>query len=809
MNRIKKGMISGIALVLAGSMALPAAAAQNAAYSRIATYELVPQSPRTVDTWEYEEPIRMEDLKKADPDVKVLEEDGAIYQISGTKLPLKAGDASEALKTAYQLTEMLGCPEDIKLVRGPELQMDENHIIYVFRQIFEDAEVPGSTIRLVTGPEGRVTTVFNSLFDILPESTGIRLADQMEAVNAVRSYLQENHPKAVVLPEYTAQTLLPQEVELTDNTDDILPDLLYWIVYSDNPGDSQFPYLAHYVSAEGDWMYCNEVKSPGDEASWSGYTAAYAFDSMEAAEWSGSVTGVDGDTEQITVPVMRDTNTGVYYLGDVQRRIAVGEYYDLAFDDKELKLLSSEDNTGWPEDDLLTYFNYIQVWDYYARMGWHGPDGNGTPSLLLRGLVMNDGVPMDNAAYFGPFHGWQLFCYDNSTYHFGEAMDVIAHEFTHCVTGTAQAGNLYWNDQGAINESLSDIMGNLCETELEQDPDTEWLLGENSTAALRSMLNPNDYQQPEYVWDIYYASPTLAPNDINDRGGVHYNSSILNRLAARLYLEDGMSLEEMKSFWMTVIFGMTPMTDLPQIADTLRWALTESGNEKYETVLEKDIQEAQLTRTEIPDQIEEGRQLVSLQLPDTPVMSDEFWFMEAVQLGDIGLLDLVSLVPTVLQFFDEDATEPDVEPEEMDFLNHGLLNTYNTWVSDESRTMYLMMEDKPTLYLMMNIDPENFEPRGMLVLIGNRWFDLMGMIADVGIESSSVDETMEALVNNLLESGMELGQDFLSSLLDKNDTSSTQAGGKVTVLPSAGLETAGLHDDMDLELNMDMDSYME
>ena len=45
----------------------------------------------------------------------------------------------------------------------------------------------------------------------------------------------------------------------------------------------------------------------------------------------------------------------------------------------------------------------------------------------------------------------------------GPWLDVIAHEFTHCVTETAMGANLYRDDYGAINEAMSDILGNLCE----------------------------------------------------------------------------------------------------------------------------------------------------------------------------------------------------------------------------------------------------------------------------------------------------------------------------------------------------------
>ena len=449
--------------------------------------------------------------------------------------------------------------------------------------------------------------------------------------------------------------------------------------------------------------------------------------------------------------------------------------------------VSSQENDGWEDDDLLTYANYIRVWDYYADMGWKGPDGNLTPSLLLRGFCTKEQEPLDNAAYMGHYRGWQIFGYDNSTYHFGEALDVMAHEFTHCITETAQGANLYMNDSGAINESLSDIMGNLCQIELEGTSDPEWLVGETTIMPIRSMLNPHDYGQPEYIWDEYYTPATQHPNDMNDRGGVHSNSSILNRLAALLYLEDGMPLETMKNFWMMVIFGMTPMTDLNGMADTLLWALQETGNSDYETDLQQEIETVQLTRKEMPEDAGAGRTKVCLQLPDTETFSDEYWILEGVQWNGGSILDILEIVALLLS--EESGTENETGRAWKTRIT-SLLSIHNTWVSDDTNTMNMIVKDTSTLYLLLNMDPETFDMKGIAVLIGNEWIDLMNVLGDMELESTSAEEIDEEVIEHILESGFEFVMDFLSSLLERN--SDSNASGSVTILPTAGLESVTL-----------------
>ena len=758
MNRIKKKLIPVIALVLAMSMAFPAAAAPAIQYARMGTISLEEKA----------------DALQARP----------AAQGSGTGVK----NASEALEAAYHLASMMGYPDTIELMFFTQLQTATGLRIYVFQQTFEGATVPGSTLRLMTDEEGRVINVFHSLFRELPESTGIILTDAEGAQASTQAYLTENYPEAAILPEYTEQVWIPQEDDAEHPSNEVLPDLLYWVVYSDNPkGEAAYPYMAHYVAADGTWLYSNEVKSPRDEASRSGFTAAYAFDGMEAAKWSGTVTDLHGELRQLTVPVMLDPETGTYYLGDVERRIALGEYYDFAYEDEVLNLVSSQENDGWEDDDLLTYANYIRVWDYYADMGWTGPDGNLTPSLLLRGLCTEEQEPMDNAAYMGHYRGWQIFGYDNSTYHFGEALDVMAHEFTHCVTETAQGENLYRNDSGAINESLSDIMGNLCQMELAGTPDPEWLVGEDTIMPIRSMLNPHDYNQPEYIWDEYYTPTTQHPNDMNDRGGVHSNSSILNRLAALLYLEDGMPLETLKDFWMMVIFGMTPMTDLNGMADVLLWALQETGNSEYETVLQKEIETVQLTRKEMPEDAGAGRTRVCLQLPDTETFSDEYWILEGVQWNGGSILDILEILTLLLA--EGSGTEEETKGEWTTTIT-SLFSIHNTWVSDDTNTMNMILKDTRTLYLLINMDPETFDMKGIAVLAGHEWIDLMNVLGDMELESTSAEEMEEDVIVHILESGIEFVMDFLSSLLQRK--SDSKAAGSVTILPTKGLESVTL-----------------
>ena len=101
----------------------------------------------------------------------------------------------------------------------------------------------------------------------------------------------------------------------------------------------------------------------------------------------------------------------------------------------------------------------------------------------------------------------------------GDALDVVAHEFTHGVTQHT-ANLIYRNQSGALNESMSDVFAVLIDAD-------DWLVGEDTWTpgtpgdALRYMDNPELGNQPAHM-DNY-----LVTNA--DNGGVHTNSGIPNK----------------------------------------------------------------------------------------------------------------------------------------------------------------------------------------------------------------------------------------------------------------------------------------
>ena len=101
------------------------------------------------------------------------------------------------------------------------------------------------------------------------------------------------------------------------------------------------------------------------------------------------------------------------------------------------------------------------------------------------------------------------------------ALDIAGHEVTHGLTNFT-ANLVYQDESGALNESFSDIFGT-CIENYGRPSDWNWTVGEDIGITLRSMSNPNFYNDP----DTYMGS-NWVPAGGPDNGGVHSNSGVQN-----------------------------------------------------------------------------------------------------------------------------------------------------------------------------------------------------------------------------------------------------------------------------------------
>ena len=595
-----------------------------------------------------EHALTLDDLDKLNGGAaKVVTRNGRVTFVEGACTDAPVTNIADAARVVDAMIPLMGGDERTVFEPWRTLTDTKGNRYYVFQQMYDDVTVSGGAAKIITDADGAMLGLVCSVETELPETDKAEGIDAAKAEALVSAHIEEISGQAPeVLQGYTTRIVLPVNLVLDmESEEETEEDRFVWVVYTNNPSanlnrGSELPYLAHYVDMRGDYLYSLPTVIPGDDAGTSGYDAAYVFEFMEPVDYTGTVTLANGTQREISLQLMRDSRTGMTYLGNIERRIVVADCWEFLYNNGNVVLEASKDNADWDENCLMALYNYCRAWDYYDAIGWKGGDGLETPILILKDFCDMDHQPMDNAAYAGKYYGWQLFL-SSSVNNYSQCLDVLAHEFTHCVTQSVMTYNAYMNDYGAINEAMSDIHGNICdamyvdEDELENE---DWLIGEDVGEAIRSMSDPHSYKQPEYTWDLHYVPEVRDPTELNDRGGVHGNSSLLNHLAWQLYNKGGMPLEDARAYWFAVDCTMVPGTDYPQLADLMPWVLKNLGMEQYENALTAAIDATRIRTADMPDTFDDDRALLTITLPDTEQFTDGNWALGIFSINLDGLL---------------------------------------------------------------------------------------------------------------------------------------------------------------------------
>ncbi|MDD2649347.1 MAG: M4 family metallopeptidase [Eubacteriales bacterium] len=546
--------------------------------------------------------------------IYTTDDEGHITFLQGKFCEDKVTDLSGVAKALSGVLTLLGGDENTMFSQAVGMQDDYGNCYYSLYQWSGDMAVQYAVVKVVTDAEGNTIALSSSLVPGKPAQDDALISPE-EALNLVKAHLALQSPD-------TAYSLYEDKMDkaiipYSDDESEAIEMRMVYIIYTDNPNSSvksnDLPYLAHYVSCAGKYLYNMPVSSRGNEPAISGGNPLKSFEGMESAEYTGTVTMHDGSTKEITVPVMKDA-AGTYYLADIERHIAVADCWEFMYNEGAVAVSSSPDNTGWDDKQLMAYENYIEAHDYYAAVGWYSTDGLHTPILLLADFVDENKNPVNNACYVGKIFGWQCFAATSALNNYCEALDVIGHEYTHGFTTASMTVIRYENQYGAINESMSDIMGNIMEMLTGRTSDTTWLIGEVTGEAIRSMTDPNRFAQPAYVGDRYYVPDAAVPGQTNDRGGVHVNNSLLCLVATKL-CEAGMTLEEARSLWTTFICGLVPGSDYEDVCRMLPFAADLSGLSRYKEAIVKALDEIGLDNSEPFAVIKEGCGLLSMDVP--------------------------------------------------------------------------------------------------------------------------------------------------------------------------------------------------
>lgn len=188
--------------------------------------------------------------------------------------------------------------------------------------------------------------------------------------------------------------------------------------------------------------------------------------------------------------------------------------------------------TGVADVDLAYDYAGITYDYYFGHFGRDSLDGKGLRLIsLVKYCPGQDDCPFQNANW----DGHQMTYGDG----FASADDVVAHELTHGFTEFT-SHLFYYYQSGAINESISDVFGELIDMSDGRGNDADsvrWLMGEDLTSlgVIRNMKDPT--KLPSGVNGPFFSPSPDATNsqhytgDTADSGGVHTNSGVNNKAA--------------------------------------------------------------------------------------------------------------------------------------------------------------------------------------------------------------------------------------------------------------------------------------
>ncbi|EOO58638.1 hypothetical protein IKE_06253, partial [Bacillus cereus VD196] len=250
----------------------------------------------------------------------------------------------------------------------------------------------------------------------------------------------------------------------------------------------------------------------------------------------GKGTGVLGDSKSI-----QTTKVGSkYYLQDNTR----GAKILTLVDGMEIgrSLWKDNDNVFHQPDDAAAvdaHFYTGVAYDYYKnKHNRNSYDNKGAPIKSIINVDIMENNAMFNGKYLVYWAG------DGKTYRSNAgSLDVVGHEFTHGVTD-ASSNLIYMNESGALNEALSDLFGTLIEYEYyskhPKQGKPNWDFGEDvyidGKTVDRSLRDPASVYLEAPLIDIEGKNHIRYPDHYSklftgseDSGGVHVNSSIINK----------------------------------------------------------------------------------------------------------------------------------------------------------------------------------------------------------------------------------------------------------------------------------------
>jgi Zn-dependent metalloprotease len=439
--------------------------------------------------------------------LKIHSKDGNEILISGKLSDSRRASDKEAIKFLNEIKELLDIEDIDNYFKVSSVEVDE----LGFTRVKLQQVVKGTKIK-----DRQINVHFNNLGEV------IAVNGQYEN----RTINIENEGAAAISEDKALETALQEfDYETLRNA----PSVEREIIIIDEKAYNTFKINVQYdVPEVGNW----DVYIDAHTGNIVKKASRIRFDGPVA----GSGVNVIGQTKSLNLTL----TSGKYYMQD-QTKTMTGQI-------KTYTANNAQTQPGTLVNNTTSTFNTATFKAAVSAHDYAGSVYDFYKNLFNRNSIDNNGMSIISTVHYGSrynnafWDGTQMVYGDGDgstfTYLSGD-LDVVAHEMTHGVT--ERSANLnYENQSGALNESMSDIMGVLVQTYDKYNVkgggiwtfnSADWVVGDQiytpNTAgdALRSLSNPTLYDQPAHMNNYQ----NLPNTEAGDWGGVHINSGIPNK----------------------------------------------------------------------------------------------------------------------------------------------------------------------------------------------------------------------------------------------------------------------------------------
>lgn len=409
---------------------------------------------------------------------------GIAVHFVGNRMP-KVKNAEQAISALNDLGEEWGYENAFSELTEKNTTTIDGDTYYRLQQNYKGIPVYGKTAVCYTDEKGKTLAVTGNLKDI---NSDIKLI-------------------AAALPKQIAQNIQCDSDKLQDKlTEDNM------CIYTTDDGGVHLAYIINVDATEyivdaqnGDLLFEKKTIIAADE-SIKGYTAS---DKSKANGFpvknNGSYYVMVDESRELLVYTF-DRNISYEEDDFLTQRASVVESTDNIFGNTEIEAKLEY------EKGAQLLLNAVLIYDFYFDLGFES-------KLENTRLFYNDGWDNGENALGGTADDFGLVSMGYVT---GvDNFDLVAHEYTHRVSYEI----VDWigdGENGALNEALSDIMGEMAEADcLNITP--------NWYNRYRDFINPAMFCNPSrYIDDPYWQDTS---NLKKDNGGVHNNSTVISRAA--------------------------------------------------------------------------------------------------------------------------------------------------------------------------------------------------------------------------------------------------------------------------------------